>query len=264
MAATVELTKSLIEFPNESPAPKSPNLGSEGRTLVKFYCAYQILCGLKYREFGNVVDRDLKPSNLLLNGNCNLKICDLRVGRMRVHSDGINGAESVISRERACAAAGISNGGKEFDYGYYALEGRGDNEFVKAVGNVIAGRCEVEKVWNWHLPRYVVTLVHGGYSRVMFPRFCGKEEKKYDTEAVAIKRQDGDTEAQTVKEEKCRGDQRSTGTENVGEVVGLIRNESSGAELELYIYAVAVEEAVAHVSPHDTSDFSCLLDTLEL
>ncbi|KAF9587242.1 hypothetical protein IFM89_039550 [Coptis chinensis] len=40
----------------------------------------------------------------------------------RLHFDGINGAESVISPERACAAARITNGGKQFDYGCYALE----------------------------------------------------------------------------------------------------------------------------------------------
>jgi len=30
---------------------------------------------------GNIIHRDLKPSNLLLNKNCDLKICDLGLAR---------------------------------------------------------------------------------------------------------------------------------------------------------------------------------------
>ena len=37
---------------------------------------YQLLRGLKYLHSAGVVHRDLKPSNLLLNGNCELRICD--------------------------------------------------------------------------------------------------------------------------------------------------------------------------------------------
>ena len=40
------------------------------------YLAYQILRGLKFIHSGNILHRDLKPSNLLLNPNCDLKICD--------------------------------------------------------------------------------------------------------------------------------------------------------------------------------------------
>ena len=40
------------------------------------YFVYQILRGLKYIHSANVLHRDLKPSNLLLNSNCDLKICD--------------------------------------------------------------------------------------------------------------------------------------------------------------------------------------------
>ena len=41
------------------------------------YFAYQILRGLKYLHSANVMHRDLKPNNLLVNANCDLKICDL-------------------------------------------------------------------------------------------------------------------------------------------------------------------------------------------
>lgn len=37
--------------------------------------------GLKYIHSGKVVHRDLKPRNLLVNSNCDLKICDFGLAR---------------------------------------------------------------------------------------------------------------------------------------------------------------------------------------
>ena len=45
------------------------------------YFLYQILRGLKYVHTAQVLHRDLKPSNLLLNANCDLKICDFGLAR---------------------------------------------------------------------------------------------------------------------------------------------------------------------------------------
>jgi len=45
------------------------------------YFVYQILRALKYIHSANVLHRDLKPSNLLLNSNCDLKICDFGLAR---------------------------------------------------------------------------------------------------------------------------------------------------------------------------------------
>ncbi|MCO5601388.1 hypothetical protein L7F22_055508 [Adiantum nelumboides] len=45
------------------------------------YLIYQLLRGLKYLHSANVLHRDLKPSNLLLNANCDLKICDFGLAR---------------------------------------------------------------------------------------------------------------------------------------------------------------------------------------
>ncbi|XP_065197409.1 mitogen-activated protein kinase 1-like [Sycon ciliatum] len=46
------------------------------------YFLYQILRGVKYIHSANVLHRDLKPSNLLLNTNCDLKICDFGLARI--------------------------------------------------------------------------------------------------------------------------------------------------------------------------------------
>ena len=42
---------------------------------------YQLLKGMKYLHSTELIHRDLKPSNLLLNSNCNLKICDFGLAR---------------------------------------------------------------------------------------------------------------------------------------------------------------------------------------
>lgn len=43
--------------------------------LVRFM-AYQLVRAMHYLHSAGVVHRDLKPSNLLLNANCELKVCD--------------------------------------------------------------------------------------------------------------------------------------------------------------------------------------------
>ena len=48
---------------------------------VQFFL-YQILRGLKYIHTSNVIHRDLKPRNLLVNSNCDLKICDFGLARI--------------------------------------------------------------------------------------------------------------------------------------------------------------------------------------
>lgn len=46
----------------------------------KFFL-YQLLRGLKYIHSAEIVHRDLKPRNLLVNSNCDLKICDFGLAR---------------------------------------------------------------------------------------------------------------------------------------------------------------------------------------
>lgn len=42
---------------------------------------YQILCGVKYIHSANVIHRDLKPGNILINSQGQLKICDFGLAR---------------------------------------------------------------------------------------------------------------------------------------------------------------------------------------
>ena len=61
------------------------------------YFVYQILRALKYMHGAHVVHRDLKPSNLLLNGNCDLKVCDLGLSR-GIDGDDTDLTEYVVTR----------------------------------------------------------------------------------------------------------------------------------------------------------------------
>ncbi|CAH1757838.1 8464_t:CDS:2 [Entrophospora sp. SA101] len=64
------------------------------------YFIYQTLRGLKALHSANVLHRDLKPSNLLLNANCDLKICDFGLARSANSSDEHSGfmTEYVATR----------------------------------------------------------------------------------------------------------------------------------------------------------------------
>lgn len=58
---------------------------SSGQNLSDDHCQYfmyQILRGLKYIHSAQVLHRDLKPSNILVNENCDLKICDFGLARI--------------------------------------------------------------------------------------------------------------------------------------------------------------------------------------
>ncbi|CAG7986264.1 unnamed protein product [Penicillium salamii] len=51
----------------------------EDRYIQYFF--YQIVRALKYVHSAGVVHRDLKPSNILINENCDLKLCDFGLAR---------------------------------------------------------------------------------------------------------------------------------------------------------------------------------------
>ncbi|KAI6125445.1 kinase-like protein [Pisolithus croceorrhizus] len=55
-----------------------------GQTLTNEhvqYFLYQVLRGMKYIHSASVIHRDLKPGNLLVNSDCELKICDFGLSR---------------------------------------------------------------------------------------------------------------------------------------------------------------------------------------
>ena len=49
--------------------------------MHKKYIVYQLACGLKYLHSAGVLHRDLKPSNVLINAQCQVKICDFGLSR---------------------------------------------------------------------------------------------------------------------------------------------------------------------------------------
>ncbi|KAJ8331627.1 hypothetical protein BDV3_000474 [Batrachochytrium dendrobatidis] len=55
------------------------------------YFIYQICRGLKYIHSANVLHRDLKPANLLVNADCELKICDFGLARGFSSEPDVNG-----------------------------------------------------------------------------------------------------------------------------------------------------------------------------
>lgn len=42
---------------------------------------YNILCALKFLHSANVIHRDIKPANILIDEDCNIKICDFGLSR---------------------------------------------------------------------------------------------------------------------------------------------------------------------------------------
>eukprot|EP00945_MAST-04E_sp_MAST-4E-sp1_P001112 g1112.t1 len=58
------------------------------------YFLYQLLRGLKYLHSAGVLHRDLKPSNLLVNANCDLRICDFGLARGMEQEDDSTGPDA--------------------------------------------------------------------------------------------------------------------------------------------------------------------------
>src|SRR5271168_1949795 len=83
MEADLHAIVSIEKYVCELPPNIIPQIRS-GQPLTDAHFQsflYQTLCGLKYIHSANVLHRDLKPGNLLVNADCELKICDFGLAR---------------------------------------------------------------------------------------------------------------------------------------------------------------------------------------
>mmetsp|Transcript_88936 Transcript_88936/g.176939 ORF Transcript_88936/g.176939 Transcript_88936/m.176939 type:complete len:464 (+) Transcript_88936:95-1486(+) len=55
--------------------------------IHKQYIIYQLLKSIKYMHSGQMLHRDIKPSNLLLNSDCQVKVCDFGLARSVVQQN---------------------------------------------------------------------------------------------------------------------------------------------------------------------------------
>ena len=53
------------------------------QSIQRKYIAYQILQGLSYLHKSKLIHRDIKPSNILIDANCEIKICDFGLCRLK-------------------------------------------------------------------------------------------------------------------------------------------------------------------------------------
>uniref|UniRef100_A0A8C2PTP8 Mitogen-activated protein kinase 15 n=1 Tax=Cyprinus carpio TaxID=7962 RepID=A0A8C2PTP8_CYPCA len=76
--------------------------GSLLKDIHKRYVMYQLLKATKYLHSGNVIHRDQKPSNILLDSDCFVKLCDFGLARSlyQIQEDAVNPAltEYVATR----------------------------------------------------------------------------------------------------------------------------------------------------------------------
>ncbi|VDK40843.1 unnamed protein product, partial [Taenia asiatica] len=65
------------------------------RSVHMKYITYQILKAIKYIHSADVIHRDLKPSNILLDSDCNAKVCDFGLTRSLTRHNATNGKNNV-------------------------------------------------------------------------------------------------------------------------------------------------------------------------
>lgn len=77
------------------------------------YFIYQCVRGLKTLHGSNVIHRDLKPSNLLINSNCDLKICDFGLARI-IDDDSMNDNDNTNNNDTDNEQGNINSGMTEY------------------------------------------------------------------------------------------------------------------------------------------------------
>ena len=58
---------------------------------------YNLLCAVNFMDSANIVHRDLKPANILMNDQCQVKICDF--GMARTLPEHLSGFTKVLRKE---------------------------------------------------------------------------------------------------------------------------------------------------------------------
>lgn len=87
--AVLRLPVRLARRPRLNPLPRLTRLRPPPRRTLR---------ALKALHSANIIHRDLKPSNLLLNANCDLKVCDFGLARSVLTAEP-NGGETGFMTE---------------------------------------------------------------------------------------------------------------------------------------------------------------------
>jgi mitogen-activated protein kinase 15 len=80
------------------------------------YVVYQLAKALKYLHSAELIHRDLKPSNILVNSDCNIKVCDFGLVRcLAADKDGDNVILTEEVATRWYRAPEVLLGSKTYD-----------------------------------------------------------------------------------------------------------------------------------------------------
>ena len=62
---------------------------------------YNILCSVNFLHSANVIHRDIKPANILINSECEVKICDFGMARTIKHNELITNNKKYFKKTSA-------------------------------------------------------------------------------------------------------------------------------------------------------------------